>query len=434
MRTKYFARYFSLQAGAALALAGCLAVPAANAAWAQDAATPPPQQSARTDADIQSDVANALTRDATLQGQHVTASADHGIVTLNGNVQTEQQRQAAETAAANVQGVSGIQNNIAVAGQAAGSQSPSPEDGQPPLSADDQQAPPPPDEAEPQPTQSSEPQQPMATGPAAGNPPPPPPPDQSEAPRPAYPSQRGYGQQPYGQPGYGQPSYGNYPPPQQVSGPVTIPAGTLLQVRTAQPLDLSKLQDGATVEFTAASDVFEGNVLAIPRGATMDGTVVAVKKPGSLGGNGELQLQVNSVTLGGRQYPLGTDIWSSKTPNKAGYTARNTAGGAILGAIIGGIAGGGPAAAAGAIVGGGAGMAASAATNPRNILPPEMLLNFHLTNAATVQPVSWQEAQRLAQNAAPQLQRRRVYVVRPYPYPYGYPYPYPYPYYRAYGW
>jgi len=43
-----------------------------------------------------------------------------------------------------------------------------------------------------------------------------------------------------------------------------------------------------------------------------------------------------------------------------------------------------------------------------------------------VQPVSWQEAQRLAQSA-PQLQRRPAYYARPYPYAYPYP-PYPYPY------
>jgi hypothetical protein len=83
----------------------------------------------------------------------------------------------------------------------------------------------------------------------------------------------------------------------------------------------------------------------------------------------------------------------------------------------------------GAVVGGGAGLAASGATNgPRLYLPAESLLNFHLTNAVTVHPVSWQEAQRLAQSV-PQLQRRPVYMAPPYPY--GYPYPYPY---RVYGW
>jgi hypothetical protein len=211
-----------------------------------------------------------------------------------------------------------------------------------------------------------------------------------------------------------------------VSGPVAVPAGTLIQIRTSEALDTNKLQDGTAFQATAASDVFEGNVLAIPRGATLQGTVVRVKKPGALGGSGELDLQLTSVNLGGTVYPVTTDTWSTKSPNKAGYTAGNTAGGAVVGAIIGGLIGRGPGAAIGAVAGGGAGMLASAETNgPRAILLPETLLNFHLSSAVTVQPVSWQEAQRLAQNAPRLQQRRPVYVMRPYGYYPGY-YPYPY--------
>ncbi|MGC1156320.1 MAG: hypothetical protein WA891_00925, partial [Acidobacteriaceae bacterium] len=249
--------------------------------------------------------------------------------------------------------------------------------------------------------------------------PPPPPPD--EPAQPAQPAAPRAPYAPYPQGGYGRPY------PQQTSGPVTIPAGTLLQIRISEPLDIAKLQDGASFQATAASDVFEGNVLAIPRGAVLQGTVVKVKKPGALGGSGELQLQVTAVNLSGKSYPLVSDIWDNRGPNKAGYTASNTAGGAVVGALIGGLLGRGPGAAVGAVVGGGAGLAASSATNgPRLYLPVETLLNFHLTSAVTVQPVSWQEAQRLAQSV-PQLQRRPVYMAPPYPY--GYPYPY-----RVYGW
>jgi hypothetical protein len=153
---------------------------------------------------------------------------------------------------------------------------------------------------------------------------------------------------------------------------------------------------------------------------------VKVKKPGALGGSGELQLQVSAVNLGGKSYPVATDIWSNRGPNKAGYTASNTVGGAVVGALIGGLLGRGPGAAVGAAVGGGAGLAASAGTSgPRLYLPAESLINFHLATPVTVQPVSWQEAQRLAQSV-PQLRRRPVYMAPPYPY--GYPYPYPYPY------
>jgi len=363
-----------VRTGLALAIAGCLGVPAGFA------------QSAGNDANLQSAVESALAKDSALQGQQLKATSQNGQVTLSGTVQTAEQRQEAETVVANVPGVVGIADNIQVAGASAPATAPAPETSQAP----------------PQ----------MNPPAAAQQTPPPPPPDQAATPAPYQ------GAQPYQ-------GYGSAP----ASGPVTVPAGTLLQVRTSEPLNVSKLQEGATFEMTAASDVFEGNVLAIPRGAVLEGKVVKVKKPGALGGSGELELQVTQLNLGGKMYPVATDIWSSKGPNKAGYTASNAAGGAILGAIIGGIAGRGPGAAIGAVAGGGAGLLVSGETNgPREVLPPEALLNFHLSGAVTVQPVSWQEAQRLAQSA-PQLQRRPVYYA-PYPYPY-YPYRYayyPYPY------
>lgn len=395
MRTHGLAKQ-ALRAGVSVALVGCLWIPAGFA-----------QNTTANDGDLQAKVAAALSNDAQLNGQQVKAYTSQGVVTLTGNVQTQQQRQEAETVAANVPGIAGIQDKIVVADNDSALPPPPPqgqEPAQPPM--DDQQA----QQATPQAQNDQA--------------PPPPPPDQAPA-RPAY-----QGQNPYGQaPG----AYNAYIPQgqqqqqQPVSGPVTVPAGTLLQIRTTEPMDTGRLQNGAAFQATAAGDVFEGNVLAIPRGAVIQGTVVRVKKPGALGGAGELELQLTTLNLGGNAYPLTSDIWSSKGPNKAGYTAANTVGGALVGALIGGAIGRGPGAAVGALAGGGAGMLASAGTNgPRQVLLPETLLNFHLSDAVTVQPVSWQEAQRLARNA-PQLQRRPVYYGRPYPYPYPYrPYPYPY--------
>lgn len=230
-------------------------------------------------------------------------------------------------------------------------------------------------------------------------------------------------------------------PAGQAAGLVTIPQGTLLRVRTSEPLDSGRLQPGAVFEVTAANDVYAGGVLAIPRGATLSGTVVDVKSAGALKGNASLALQLTSLNLEGQSYPLTTDIWNNQSPGKGGYSAGNTAGGAALGAVIGAIAGGGPGAAIGAVAGGATGAAASAATSgPRVVLPPEAVLAFHLSQAVTVTPVSYQEAQRLA-STQPRPPGARGPYPRPrgpyaYPYPppppYVYGYPYPYRYYRHY--
>ncbi len=403
-------------------LAGCLwfstqAVTLAqdNSASAQSAA----QQKARTDADIQSDVDSALTHDSILKGQQITSISINGTVRLSGTVQTNEQYQQAETVAGNVPGVSGIVNNIKVANP----NSPEPANTQQATAdtlapgAEANVPPPPPDE---EPNAQSAPQTPSPTY------------SQTAPPQSAPPAYNG-ARPPY------QPQQGGYYPPQQSynppppSGPVTIPAGTLLRVRLAETLDTAHLKTGTFFQATAAADVYQNGVLAIPRGAVLTGQVIESKKPGDLGGSAELRLQLDSVNLGGTVFPLASDVWSSKGPNKAGYTVGNTAGGAALGAIIGGLIGGGSGAAIGAGVGGVGGLAASSATNgPRLILPAEAQVDFHLTGPVTVQPVSWQEAQRLA-SSVPQQPRL---VQRPYrppmyvaPYPY-YPYPYgPYPYY-----
>ena len=86
----------------------------------------------------------ACAHDAVLKNQPVTASATVNR-DLSGTVETQQQRQQAETDAANVPGVSGIQNNITVSGRL-GQAQPAP----PPPDQSQQTPPPPPDESQPQ--------------------------------------------------------------------------------------------------------------------------------------------------------------------------------------------------------------------------------------------------------------------------------------------
>jgi hypothetical protein len=276
--------------------------------------------------------------------------------------------------------------------------------------------------------------------------PPPPPPaagagvGYGQAPRPAYqPSQGQYN-------GYqGQQGPAQAAPP---SGPVTVTKGMLLAIRTSEPLDSKKVKPGDYFQGTVAQSVYVGNVLAIPRGAQVTGRVVDVKKPGELKGGASISLQLTNLNLGGNSYALATDIFDTSSPGKGAYTAGNTVGATALGAAIGAIAGGGPGAAIGAVAGAGVGLGASAATpGPRSVVPPESVLTFHLASAATVQPVSYQEANQLEASSAPQGRRypQGPYGYgppagyappppgyAPYPYAYGYPYPYVYAYPRPY--
>ena len=106
-----------------------------------------------------------------------------------------------------------------------------------------------------------------------------------------------------------------------------------------------------------------------------------------------------------------------------------------MGALIGGAVGGGGGAAVGAVAGGGAGTALSAPGGPHAWIPAEALVTFHLNAPVTVDPVSQEEAMRLAQGlypGGPQLYRRRAYAPGYPPPPPGYYAPYGPVYYHPY--
>jgi hypothetical protein len=420
---------------ATLALASVLALGGAKAMQqstdaGQAAAQPSDGQAAgqRSDGQIEMDVVHALDASSALKDDLITAATIQSNVTLSGTVSTQASRDLAESIASHVQGVAKVTNNLTVGNPQDAQAAANDSNASAQQAADDSQAEAPAQSAAPA-QQGNAPQQ-QAQAPNMAPPPPPgrpqygpgyPPPPPGYAPPPGYGSPPGYGY-PYGQ----QPYYGPQTPPppqyQQATGPVTVPQGTLVQLRTAEALESKHAKDGNPVQFTVIRDVAVGGVLAIPRGATVHGVVTEVKNAGALGGSPELALRLTSLDLGGQNYPIDSDQFKVKGPNKTEHTVGNAVGGAILGAIIGGAVGRGEGAAIGAGAGAAAGTATSAATpGPRAWIPAEALVTFHLAAPVTVTPVSQQEAARLAQGlypGGPNLYRRGYYG---YPGPYGYP-------------
>jgi hypothetical protein len=423
------------------------------------------QQNARTDLAIQSDVLKALSSYPDLSGEHITATARDGIVTLAGTASSDTAKNQAQVVVATVDGVRSVVNNVTVTGggsapqastgdpadrndapddQPVQAQSTDPNQQQAPYSPQQQpqpgstgnwgQAGPPPDAqggSIPQPPQENQQagqsnnQYPMQDPGQDGNAPPPqqqpaygPPNGQYPPQQQPYPPQyQQQSRQPYA--GQGRP----YAAPHLASAPLTIQPGTLFTVRTSEPLDSHKLKGGEGFQAVLAQDLYQGQYLAIPRGAVLQGQVIGVKKPGALAGDAGFALKVTGLNLGGQNYPITTDTFATDTRGKGGYTTANTVGGAAIGALIGAVAGRGPGAAIGAVAGGAAGLGASAATpGPRSIMPPETLLTFHLKEPLTVNPISMAEVQQLQASVRPPQPVRRP---RP-PYPYGY-YPPPPP-------
>ncbi|HOQ47399.1 MAG TPA: hypothetical protein PLA43_14455 [Bryobacteraceae bacterium] len=173
------------------------------------------------------------------------------------------------------------------------------------------------------------------------------------------------------------------PPAEVTTRTYEVPAGTEISVRTNETIDSATAQEGQTFEAQVTRDVRDANGdLVIPRGSEARIVIRSASKGGRFRGQSDLVLDMQSVTINGRQYAIETaDVTQT---GKAGLgankrTATYTGGGAALGAVIGAIAGGGKGAAIGAGAGAGAGALTQILTKGGSIkVPAESVLTFQL--------------------------------------------------------
>jgi len=209
------------------------------------------------------------------------------------------------------------------------------------------------------------------------------------------------------------------PPSQAKTAPVpsvTVVEDTLIRVMTAGPITTRHAKSGDPLLFTVEEDVYAENALAIPRGATVRGIVVKSKKSGRLTGSPELTLELVSLDLGGRSYPLYTNPFQVKGASKTRPTEKKVLTGAAVGTSFGvvtdamadkqGVQNVGEAEAKVVAittgVGAGVGTAVSALTSgPGILLPSESEIDFYLASPITITPVSAKEAARLARGMRP---------------------------------
>lgn len=171
--------------------------------------------------------------------------------------------------------------------------------------------------------------------------------------------------------------------------PIIVPSGTVLTVRTSQGLSSKTSQSGQTFLATLAQPISVEGRPALPKGATVSGTVVSAKAKGKIKGEGELSLRLTSISVADHTYEIHTNLMSSTIKGKGKRTAATTGGGAAVGGLIGGLAGGGKGAGIGLLAGAGAGLIGGSATGNKQIeIPAESALSFTLTSSLTLPPPS----------------------------------------------
>jgi hypothetical protein len=172
------------------------------------------------------------------------------------------------------------------------------------------------------------------------------------------------------------------PPPRSV----TVPAGTLITVRLAQPLETGRNSMGDA--FTATLDqplVINGLVIA-ERGSRQFGKLALADQSGRVKGRAALGLELVTLnTADGQQVNITTEVFRHEAASSAGRDTAKAGVMAGIGAAIGAIAGGGKGAAIGAAAGGAAGAGTVLATRGQQArLPAETRISFRLSQPVTL--------------------------------------------------
>lgn len=162
--------------------------------------------------------------------------------------------------------------------------------------------------------------------------------------------------------------------------PLVVPAGTAVTVSLGSALGSKLSQPGQTFSGSVAKSVLVGGAVAIPKGATVGGTVTDAKPLGKFAGGAVLQVRLDSINLKGGDLPVQVALRTFSVKGKGKRTGLMAGGGAALGGLIGGLAGGGKGAAIGLAAGGGAGAGGAALTGNNDVvLPAESAVTFQLS-------------------------------------------------------
>ena len=174
--------------------------------------------------------------------------------------------------------------------------------------------------------------------------------------------------------------------PARKAAAVVVPAGTAVNVRLTQGLDVDAAQVGTTFKARVDDPVTVDGQIVIPREAGAVVQAIKVTQSGAFKGSDQVSLKLHSLSVGGYVYQVASEYATAEGGGEGKKTARKVGGGAGLGAMFGGIAGGGEGALIGAAVGAVAGTAVAASGEEHLRIAAETRLQFKLIASIRIQP------------------------------------------------
>jgi hypothetical protein len=181
----------------------------------------------------------------------------------------------------------------------------------------------------------------------------------------------------------------NLPAEDQPVPPVlTLPAGTLVTIRTTQTLSSDRNKPGDSFSAVLDQSVIAQGWVVARRGQTVMGRVVTAQKSSRSNGSSQLAIELSELSLvDGQPLPIRTELAAVSNDRRPSGRDEGAIVGATTGtgAVIGGIAGGGTGAAIGAAIGAAAGVAGVLSTRGRPTeIYSEAQLTFRLESPATI--------------------------------------------------
>lgn len=165
-----------------------------------------------------------------------------------------------------------------------------------------------------------------------------------------------------------------------------LPSGTVITIRLIDAVDSEKNVEGDRFKASLDEPLTLGGDVIAPRGADAVVRLAREKESGKLTGRAELTLELESVTINGREVMVRTSSVTEASGSRGARTAKSAAAVGAVGAVIGAIAGGGRGAAIGAGAGAATGAGAQVLLKGQRVkIASETLLSFTTTETIKFQ-------------------------------------------------
>jgi hypothetical protein len=174
--------------------------------------------------------------------------------------------------------------------------------------------------------------------------------------------------------------------PARRASPVTVPAGTAVEVELLETVSSETSQPGETVRARVAGSVYEDGVAAIPAGSEVVGVVSDVQGLRRVGGRARLTVDFTELVLpSGQTVPI-QGSYSQQGKSETAKDAATIGGGAAVGGVLGKqIKKDRRGTVIGAILGAAAGTAIASKTKGQEVtLPSGTVLTVSLADSVTV--------------------------------------------------